>query len=94
MKKKYCQPMVTEIVFRAEEAVSVCMFNALGNKQKIEATPENDYKKNGDPWAHGEFVDLYPNPAADIHYWYYKPGPYTTYKITEWLVAKDDPNIS
>lgn len=73
MKKKYCTPIIKEVVFRAEEAVSACAVDLFGNVWADHITPEDD----GDNWATSNY---------EI-FWWRRLSPRYDYYLTGYLVS-------
>ena len=66
MKKKYCAPVIKAVLFKAEEAVSACIFNPYTGESIQNVTPEDDYWLPwGDNWAYGSNVR-----GGNPDYWY------------------------
>ena len=67
MKKKYCAPLIKEVLFKAEEAVSTCITDGQGNVIYRNVTPERDHYSTGDLWIHGEHK-LFPPRNRSVWY--------------------------
>ncbi len=95
MKKKYCAPVIKAVLFKAEEAVSACVWDPeLKIKVAENVTPEEDYRplnpfRPGDGWAHGRYVG-----GDDDHWYLIESGDWHIgYKWTKYLIT-DRPNAS
>ena len=52
MKKKYCTPIIKEVVFRAEEAVSACIFSPFWGRLDITREfDDDDWAEYGEGWV-------------------------------------------
>ncbi len=89
MKKKYCVPVIREVVFKVEEAVSTCITDGHGTVIASNITPEEDYPI--DSFAQGKYVG-YVQPL-DSEYWFEARrswlGNIVYEKRTDLLVAND-----
>ena len=50
MKKKYCAPLIKEVLFKADETVSACIINPYTGRIIQDVTPEDDYLTTRDVW--------------------------------------------
>ncbi len=96
MKKKYCAPVIKEVLFKAEEAVSACIIyvdtvSYYETTTTIQGATEID---DGDDWMlyNGNWVK---KPSNNQEYWYLdRTGPGNNYRVVNAYPVPGRPNHS